>query len=1582
MYLYLFGQNLSYANITNCIENIYMKRTLLLFLLLPVLSFAQIVDLASWALTSNGTAISQSYVQAGTLTGPSQASDTPLSYSASGLLAQGWVDASFQHYKYFDISIAPKAGNVIMISNLIFQQTSISAVASGPTNYSIRYYISENGTVPNTSDFYNNSFLLQADQTIVGNANKTIKVNQSLNASQRLIVRFYARGGNSWNSNDGWRILANTLKFTGNIMGPLKGPYKIGSAANADFPTITSAVNALNSVGVSDAVNFLLDNTAYNPSTNEVFPIKIIPYTGNETYKVTFKPNTGRTVSIEASVVNYVHPQAVFKLDGVDNVIFDGSNNGTTSNNLTIYNNNISNNNRCVIWIASQNATNGANKNEIRNLTLQQYFKGNNDYSVGIFAGNADDVSSTAVAANSGNIVNNVTFNKVGQAINVNGNSNSSLLSLDWKIQNNTIGSATNGEKPYVGINLLNLKDYEVSGNKIDGVYRNTNQTQHAGIYSEGTVNGNIFNNSISNVANTLGDGNPQSRGIYLSGTGTNIYNNTVTNVSASAGTNSSGFYINGGNNTIYNNIISNISFTNTNAAHGIYLNSGDANKIYYNTIVMNNNNNGNGSSCLYINAGSNIAIKNNIFYNSQNTGTQFLINSTVAHTAITEFDYNNYYGTNAAVKIGKLGSNEYPTIALWKEALKTSKEANSLNVQPNFISLTAPTDFHLIQNNTNGGIHAKGIAIATITTDIDGDPRATPPDIGADEIFYCEQGDKVTYGQDSWIGYVYKWTGTPTPATYVGYVTEKALFDRNVGSGQVNGETRTICGTPPSDNFMVRYLMKTTIPAGTYNFTIGADDGVRLYIDGTLVNVAPTNSWSDHSYVSYAAQYTFNTTESHNLILEYYENAGSSRTAFSYGLVKGDPTEYGTNVWNVYGYTIPNFNLPAASYAGTYVDSNLNINTINYWVKEKSPSAATAWQGAPMPIDNFTIAYKRKGFPCGNYNIQVLNCDDDMQIYINGVAAPVYTAGGNINTTVTIPGGPYPLNSTSLVEIRLREDAGDAKMAVSFIDVPVTYNGSGTVDPNTSIIVKANATLNSSIEVCSCTIDPGKTLTIPLDKVLTVKENITVGTGGKLSVQNGGSLLQTNKNAIYTGTTDSFELQRITQPMRYYDFTYWSSPVTLASGYTLKKLSPDTAASMYQSYNPFTGWVSHMNGAASMIPGVGYIVRSPETSSATVGTAYSALFVGVPNNGDINFTPIENKYNLIGNPYPSPLDAAEFIKKNNGNTTGSLYFWTHNTAPANTDPTKPNIYAYTSNDYAVFNLTGSVATGYVATGTEAPSDKSSANNAPNGKIASGQGFFVKVLTNTPLKFTNEMRSSGSNSQFLKTSGSNAEEGRLWLNFTNSQGAFKQTLVGYIDEATNNFENNYDAQSYNANAFVDFYSINDNKKLVIQGRALPFEMTDQIPLGYKSAIAGDFKISIDHVDGSLKEQAIFLEDKTTGIIHDLRTSDYTFKTEIGTFTERFVLRYKTDKTLGTGDFENIKDGILVSVNNKVINVATSKENIKEVTVFDLLGKMLYNKKKVGNTELQIQNLQSGNQLLLVKVTLENDFTVSKKIIFN
>jgi hypothetical protein len=1419
-----------------------MKKTLLLLLFLPFFSFAQ-TDLVVWNGTTDlAPSVKSSYVisknltGAGLTTGPTPSND--------GIIGTGWPTANtIDTGKYFQIEIGQILDGKFTLDEIKFTYKGDSKA------FQVRYSKQANFSSPTTLITETNA-ASNNTPTAVTLSNLGIVVN----GGEKVYIRFYAyTGGN-------WKLMNNDLlKIRGTINtvpSPLNGTYKIGSATDANFPTITSAVNALNTVGVSGAVTFLLDNTIYNPSTNEVFPIRIDPYTGNETYKVTFKPNTGRTVSIESSVVNFVYPQAVFKLDGVDNVVFDGSNNSTTTNNLTIYNNNTSNLNRAVIWIASQNATNGANNIEVKNLTLQQYSKGSYDYSIGVFSGdtNTTNLPSVAVAANSNNTVSNVTFSKVGQGVYVSGSSNTSLLSTNWKIQNNTIGGTATADKPYVGFNLSNAKNYEVSGNKIAGILKADNQTatdSHAGIYISGSNStGKIFNNYIQDVNNTA--------------------NNSC-----------SAIFIDSGNNTIYNNIISNIY--SAKIGHGIYINSGDANKVYYNTIVMNNNSNPANSSCLYINGGTNIGIKNNIFYNSQTNGTQYLINSAVSQTAITELNYNNYYSANAAVKLGRLVATDYANLTDWKAALSASgKEVNSIAVQPNFISAS---DFHLSQTTVNSGLHAKGNTIAAIATDIDGDPRASTPDMGADEIFYCEQGDQITYGNGSWIGYTYKWTGTPAPTTYIGYVTENAVFDRNVGAGAVSGDTTIICGTPPTDNFMTRYLMKATTTAETYNITFGADDGVRLYIDGNLVPVTPANSWSDHSYVSYSAQYTF-TAGTHNFVLEYYENAGSSRVSFSYGAVKGDPSVYGDNKWNVYGYTLADISLPAASYAGTYVDNNLNINTQTFWDRTKSPSYTTGWQGAPMNVDQFAIAYKRQGFPCGRYQIQLVNCDDVAEIYIDGTK--VFTQSGYTNTVALINGGQqYSLNKNSKVDVRLREDAGDANLAINFIDVPFSYDGSTAPPTNSSIIINSDYTLTNDLQVCSCTVAAGKTFTIATDKVLTVLENVTVNATGKIVVQNSGSLVQTNNNSTYTGSSTSFELNRNTTPINRFDYTYWSSPVI---NQTLYNLSPTTLYDKYLEFDSSINNWKYLNGGNYVMqPGKGYIVRGPQ-SYAAIGNPqiYTGKFIGQPNNGIIT-TPVTNKVgnltttNLLGNPYPSALSADQFYADNSSVIKGTFYLWTHAITPV---PNANGQFVYNDSNYISYNATGSTGAGDF---TNCPT---CGGNKLTGNIASGQGFFVEAKTTGNVVFNNALRvtTTASNNQFSRTAKTAIEKNRVWLNIKNSDGAYNEMLLGYVTGATNELDDAYDGNSYASGTAL--YTVLGENNLVIQGRALPFdEKKEIIPLGYIASTTTDYTIAIESVDGSFQGKNIYLLDKTNNVVTDLSAGNYTFTTEPGMFNDRFVLTF-------------------------------------------------------------------------------------------
>ena len=496
----------------------------------------------------------------------------------------------------------------------------------------------------------------------------------------------------------------------------------------------------------------------------------------------------------------------------------------------------------------------------------------------------------------------------------------------------------------------------------------------------------------------------------------------------------------------------------------------------------------------------------------------------------------------------------------------------------------------------------------------------------------------------------------------------------------------------------------------------------------------------------------------------------------------------------------------------------------------------------------------------------------------------------------------------------------------------------------------------------CKCQVNAGKTLTIDPATYAVIESDLQ--SSGTIVVENTGSLVQRNDFAVNSG---NLIVKRTTAPMKLYDYTYWSSPV---GGQTLTNLSPQTSPDRYYAFNPTSGNWQFTLGSTVMAPGKGYIVRSPESFTATP-TVYNAQFAGSNNNGFIQ-TPIAigtSTWNLIGNPYASAIDADAFLgfSSNIGLISGTIYLWTHNTPLANN--------VYTINDYAVYNALGGVGTAAVNLGVN--------NTIPTGKIASGQGFFVQGLANGNATFNNTMRVAGNNAEFFRnqsvtTSESGLERNRIWLNLSNTQGAFKQTLVGYVQNATNDLDRDFDGTTLNAGNVINFYSLCQNQLLAIQGRALPFDENDSIPLGYSSTLAGQFSISLENFDGLFTGlSGIYLEDKQLNTIHNLKTAPYTFTTATGTFNSRFVLRF-TNQTLGNADFTVDVDWV-VSLQNHQISLFSNRENIVSVTVYDLLGRSLLSAKDIYRTTYQTPPIRN-QQTLIVKVTFENGVTETRKVL--
>jgi len=545
----------------------------------------------------------------------------------------------------------------------------------------------------------------------------------------------------------------------------------------------------------------------------------------------------------------------------------------------------------------------------------------------------------------------------------------------------------------------------------------------------------------------------------------------------------------------------------------------------------------------------------------------------------------------------------------------------------------------------------------------------------------------------------------------------------------------------------------------------------------------------------------------------------------------------------------------------------------------------------------------------------------------------------------------------------------------------------------------------NNLIANGDLTVNAGKIVTVSPSDYLKVQNGLkNNGTVNILSddYSQTGSLVQINDTNTNIG---DIKFERTSTVILNTDYTYWSSPVL---DQTLLQVSPNTFLDKFYVYNAsIEDWENVTDPVTyKMVAGKGYIFLGPKTYTAP--SLFKATFIGKPNNGKIeipivfNLGAPEGTSNLIGNPYPSAIDADKFLDFNKTVIDGTIYFWTHNTKRQNrdnfniTDPVTGEIIgttagsgtlAYTSDDYASYNLLGGVGT------SMAPSGSTGGVNAniPNGKIAAGQAFFTtsKLVSGNAI-FNNSMRIDNlgkimDNSQFFKTRNPKTktttfEKHRIWLNLTNTQGAFKQTLIGYITDATNEYDSRFDGESFDGNEFVDFYSINQEKNLVIQGRALPFDENDQVPLGFRTTIEGAFTIKIDQADGVLTNQAVFIEDKLTNSIFDLRSGPFTFNTVAGTFNDRFVLRY-TNKTLGTIDLETFENQVLVSNKNKQIKINSKAVTIDKVVVYDLLGRLLFKKDKVNSNEFSVLNLISNSETLLVKVTLQNGETVTRKILY-
>ncbi len=87
------------------------------------------------------------------------------------------------------------------------------------------------------------------------------------------------------------------------------------------------------------------------------------------------------------------------------------------------------------------------------------------------------------------------------------------------------------------------------------------------------------------------------------------------------------------------------------------------------------------------------------------------------------------------------------------------------------------------------------------------------------------------------------------------------------------------------ADRFSVRWMRTLNLAAGTWRFTVTADDGVRLWVDDRLV----IDKWFDQRATSYSVDVALG-AGNHAVKIEYYENGDNAVAKLSYSVVTAPP--------------------------------------------------------------------------------------------------------------------------------------------------------------------------------------------------------------------------------------------------------------------------------------------------------------------------------------------------------------------------------------------------------------------------------------------------------------------------------------------------------------------------------------------------------------------------------------------------------------------------------------------------------------------------------------------------------------------
>jgi hypothetical protein len=306
-----------------------------------------------------------------------------------------------------------------------------------------------------------------------------------------------------------------------------------------------------------------------------------------------------------------------------------------------------------------------------------------------------------------------------------------------WTADNNIVGGIsannTNGTSP---VSIFGIKSvgasWSANGNTVGGTVANSIQLSASGASQifgiQGTATGILTGNTVRNLT-----ANNTVTGIQPEGSNNALSRNFIYSLSGSGIT---GIRMSGGTSTCANNMIALGNGVGNGEINGLY-DTGTGNSVYNNSVYIGGTataGNANSYALLGNGAGTRNCTNNILFNNrSNNGGSGKHYGIGISSNSALTMNRNVYYATGTGSIFGKFNSQDINNLSAWKTAI--GQDSGSFFSNPEYINPEAATpDLH-INPSVASIVESNGDILALVTTDFDSSIRSelTPADIGAD---------------------------------------------------------------------------------------------------------------------------------------------------------------------------------------------------------------------------------------------------------------------------------------------------------------------------------------------------------------------------------------------------------------------------------------------------------------------------------------------------------------------------------------------------------------------------------------------------------------------------------------------------------------------------------------------------------------------------------------------------------------------------------------------------------------------------------------------------------------------------------